>query len=286
MNTSYGKVCIVLLIGANVMTLLQYIILGFFQGIMEPLPISSSGHTILLKDLFSIQTPGLSFEIFIHLGSLIAIMIVYRHDIQILLRESVHYIMYKKLVFRDSFLYVLYLLVATAITGGIGLCIESYISTKLTSTLTVGFALLITSFFLWIVHQKKGTKSDNDITMKDAIIIGCIQAVALIPGISRSGATLVAALMVGMKREQALRFSFLLFIPVSFGIHLLSLQDILTDSTIQAYIIPYLIAFIVATLTTYFALKWFVNLVINGKLMVFSFYCLIVGFAVVLYQII
>lgn len=286
MNTSYRKVCIALFIEANGMILLQYIILGFFQGIMEPLPISSSGHTILLKDLFNIQTPGLSFEIFIHLGSLIAIMIVYRRDIQILLRESFHYIFYKKPIFRDSFLYVLYLFVATAITGGIGLWVESYISTGLTTSLTVGFALLITSFFLWMVHQKKGTKSDSDITMKDAIIIGFIQAVALIPGISRSGATLVASLVVGMKREQALRFSFLLFIPISIGIHLLSLQDILTDSTIQAYIIPYLIAFIVATITTYFALKWFVKLVINGKLMVFSLYCLIVGFAVVLYQLI
>jgi len=251
---------------------------------MEPLPISSSGHTILLKDLFNIQTPGLSFEIFIHLGSLIAIIIVYRRDIQLLLRESLTYMIHKNPLYRDSFLYVFYLLVATTMTGGIGLLIEPYISTGLTTSLTVGFALLITSLFIWFVHQKKGTKSDNDITIKDAIIIGCVQALALIPGISRSGATLVAALLVGMKREQALRFSFLLFIPVSFGIHLLSLQDILTDSTIQPYIIPYLIAFITATLTTYFALKWFMKLVLNGKLMVFSVYCLIVGFAVVFYQ--
>lgn len=271
-------------ITTNGIIVLQYIILGFFQGIMEPLPISSSGHTILLKDFFNIQTPGLSFEIFIHLGSLIAIIIVYRRDIQLLLRESLTYMIHKNPLYRDSFLYVFYLLVATTMTGGIGLVIEPFISTRLTTSLTVGFALLITSFFIWFVHQRKGTKSDNDITIKDAIIIGCVQALALIPGISRSGATLVAALLVGMKREQALRFSFLLFIPVSFGIHLLSLQDILTDSTIQAYIIPYLIAFITATLTTYFALKWFMKLVLNGKLMVFSVYCLIVGFAVVFYQ--
>lgn len=259
--------------------------LGFFQGVTEPLPISSSGHTVLFKEFFNIYTPRLSFEIIVHFGSLIAIMIIYKKDIQRLCRESILFVINKNSGYQDSFHYVVYLLIATAITGTIGLFVESMISDKLSTPLTVGCALLVTSFFLFIVARKKGTRIDHEITIKDAIIIGAIQAIALIPGISRSGATLIAALMVGMNRTTALRFSFLLFIPISIGIQLMSIKDLVTDPIIQGYIIPYIVACITALITTYFALKWFLKTVINGKLILFSLYCFIVGSGVITYQI-
>lgn len=270
-----------MVIPVKLITLLHYIMLGFFQGITEPLPISSSGHTILFKDFFNIYTPGLSFEIIIHLGSLIAIMLVYRKDIKQLGYESFSYMIHKKTAFKKSFHYVLYLLLATAVTGTIGLVSESYISNTLSTPLTVGCSLVVTGFFLWIVHRKNGSKVDHNITLTDALIIGTIQAVALVPGISRSGATLIAALMVGMNRTAALKFSFLLFIPISIGIHLVSIKDFMTNPMIQTYFIPYIVACMTAFITTYFALKWFLKTVINGKLIVFSIYCFIVGFSVI-----
>lgn len=273
-----------MIISAKLITLLQYIMLGFFQGVTEPLPISSSGHTILLKEFFNIHTPALSFEIVIHFGSLIAIMLMYQKEIRRLARESMFFLTNKNPAYRHSFNYVVYLLLATAVTGVIGLSVESFISDELTTPLTIGCALLITSLFLWIADRKKGERSDQDIKLKDALIIGAIQAVALIPGISRSGTTLIAALMVGMSRTAALRFSFLLFIPVSIGINIMSLKDIVTDPVIQTYFIPYIVACITACITTYFALKWFLKTVRNGKLVFFSLYCFIVGSVVVTYQ--
>lgn len=274
-----------MIISVKLITLLQYILLGFFQGVTEPLPISSSGHTILLKEFFNIYTPDLSFEIVIHFGSLIAIMLMYQKEIRKLSRESILFLTNKNPAYRPSFNYVIYLLIATALTGIIGLSVESFISDELTTPLTVGCALLVTSFFLWIADRKKGERIDRDITLTDALIIGAIQAVALIPGISRSGTTLIAALMVGMNRETALRFSFLLFIPVSIGINIVSFKGIVTDPIIQTHFIPYIVACITAFITTYFALKWFLKTVINGKLVLFSLYCFVVGSIVVIYQI-
>lgn len=274
-----------MIISVKLITLLQYILLGFFQGVTEPLPISSSGHTILLKEFFNIYTPDLSFEIVIHFGSLIAIMLMYQKEIRKLSRESILFLTNKNPAYRHSFNYVVYLLIATALTGIIGLSVESFINDELTTPLTVGCALLVTSFFLWIADRKKGERVDRDITLTDALIIGAIQAVALIPGISRSGTTLIAALMVGMNRETALRFSFLLFIPVSIGINIVSFKDIVTDPIIQTHFIPYIVACITALITTYFALKWFLKTVINGKLVLFSLYCFVVGSIVVTYQI-
>lgn len=145
-----------MIISVKLITLLQYILLGFFQGVTEPLPISSSGHTILLKEFFNIYTPDLSFEIVIHFGSLIAIMLMYQKEIRKLSRESILFLTNKNPAYRHSFNYVVYLLIATALTGIIGLSVESFINDELTTPLTVGCALLVTSFFFGLQTVKKG----------------------------------------------------------------------------------------------------------------------------------
>ncbi len=264
--------------------LAKFIILGIIQGITEPLPISSSGHLVIVKDLFGVITPGLSFEIITHFGSLLAIIIIYRKDITLLLTESISFLFQRDESNKSSFLFTCYLLLATFVTGMIGLTIEQYISEELTKPLFAGIALLITGFFIWLIRNLHGEKSEGDLTIKDAIIIGLAQSTALIPGISRSGATVVAAMLLGMKRETALRFSFLLFIPVSIGINILSFGDIIKDEQFSPNLIPYTLAFITALLATYFALKWFMHVMIKGKLIIFSIYCFIIGVSVIIYQ--
>jgi len=268
----------------KLLTIMQYIILGLFQGVTEPLPISSSGHTILLKEMFHITTPGLSFEVILHFGSLLAIIFIYRHDLITIIHRSYLFVMKKDETCRNSFFYLMHLLIATTITGVIGIFLEDSINSQLATSFTVAIALLITGLFLWHIRYFQGIKGDDQITIKDAIIIGCAQALALIPGISRSGATLVAALLIGFKREAALRFSFLLFIPVSVGINILSIPHMLTNTTIQPLFIPYVIAMLSAIIATYFALKWFQKMVIHGKLAVFSVYCFIVGSIVFIWK--
>jgi len=266
--------------------LLKFILLGFVQGVTETLPISSNGHSIIIKDILSIQTPGLSFEIIVHIGSLIAVCIFFRSDLLRLLKETVYYIIERESKYAKSFTYTIYLLIATIITGSVGLIIEPIVTTTLSKPLFVGMSLLITGSMLWLIRNLHGYKQDSDITLKDALLIGLAQSVALIPGISRSGATVVTALLVGMKKTTAMRFSFLLFIPVSLGVTTLSLNDTLQDHLLFPLIIPYFLACLTAVITTYFALKWFMHIMQTGKLKVFAYYCFIVGTITLLFHLI
>ena len=256
---------------------LKYLFLGLVQGITEPIPISSSGHLVLFKELFNLEVNGLSFEILVNFASLIAILIIYQKDLIRLTKNSLSYLTTKSNKFKGDFMFVIYLLIATFITGVLGLLLKDFVETRLARPIIVGFTLLITGFFLWIIRNLRGRKSDGDLTLKDALIIGLAQTVALVPGISRSGATIVAAMLLGMKQETALRFSFLLFIPVSFGTMILSVPDIINDPNIDILALPYLLAFTASLIATFFSLKWFMNIMEKGKLKYFAYYCFIVG---------
>lgn len=263
--------------------LLKYFILGVVQGFTEPIPISSSGHLVILRQLFEIEIKGLSFEILVNFGSLIAVLLVYRKDIIRLVKNGMRYIATKDSKAKDDFQFVILLVIATVPTGIIGLLFEDYIQSKLSGIAVVGVTLLITGTALWIIRNLSGKKDDNELTIKDAIIVGLAQAVALIPGISRSGATIVAAMLIGLKKESALRFSFLLYIPVSLGITVLSAGDMINDPGFDALMIPYLIAFMASIIASFFALKWFIHVMEKGKLKYFAFYCFIAGILVILF---
>jgi undecaprenyl-diphosphatase len=264
--------------------LVKYFMLGIVQGITEPIPISSSGHLVILRELFGIEIKGLSFEIVVNFGSLIAVLLVYRKDITRLTSHFFQFIVKRDPNTKKDFQFILFLVAATIPTGVIGLLLEDYISEKLSGALVVGVTLLITGIAIWVIRNLSGSKSDGDLTIKDAIIVGLAQAVALIPGISRSGATIVAAMLVGMKKETALRFSFLLYIPVSLGVTVLSASEIIHDPDFDLLIIPYIIAFIAALVASYFALQWFMNIMLKGQLKYFSFYCFIVGGLVIYFM--
>lgn len=264
--------------------LIKYLFLGLFQGFTEPIPISSSGHLLIVKDLMNIEIKGLSFEVLVNFGSLIAVLMVYRNDILRLLKNGTGYLMNKKSKEnKTDFKFIIYLLIGTVPAAVIGLLFEDWISGTIGAGVkTIGITLIITGIALWIIRNIRGNKNDGDLTVKDAIIIGFAQAIALMPGISRSGATIVAAMLLGMKQETALRFSFLLYLPVSAGTLLLSLEEIITDPNISVLWIPYLFAFIGAVFATYYALRWFMNIMAQGNLKYFAIYCFIVGTVVYL----
>ncbi|MGM8212661.1 undecaprenyl-diphosphate phosphatase [Virgibacillus sp. W0430] len=268
---------------SELLLLLKYIFLGFVQGFTEPIPISSSGHLVILRELFGINIHGLSFEILVNFGSLIAVFLVYRKDIIRLTVNGIRYILKRDAHAKSDFHFIMYLVIATIPTGIIGLLLEDYISSRLSAAIFVGFTLLITGAALWIIRNLRGRKSDGDLNVKDALIVGLAQSVALIPGISRSGATIVASMLVGMKQETALRFSFLLYIPVSLGVTILSIEDIVKDPNFSALAIPYLLAFIATIIATFYSLKWFMHIMANGNLKYFSYYCFIVGILVILF---
>ena len=185
---------------------------------------------------------------------------------------------------KSDFRFIIYLIIATVPAAIVGLLFEDYIAEKLKGITTIAIALLITGVALWSIRNLKGRKNDNDLSFKDAFLIGIAQAVALIPGISRSGATIVAAMALGTKQETALRFSFLLYIPVSLGGMLLSFTDIFNDPHLGSLALPYTLAFFGSLFMSYFSLRWFMNIMAKGNLIYFSIYCFIVGGFVLLFH--
>lgn len=267
----------------EIVTLLKYLFLGLLQGFTEPIPISSSGHLVLAQYFMGIETRSLSFELLVNAASLLAVLIIYKEDIIRLAKNGVSFIVTRNPEFKSDFMFIVYLVIATIPAGVIGVLFNDVISEVLKGVHIVGITLIVTGVALFLIRNLRGRKQDGDITLKDSIIVGLAQAVALIPGISRSGATIVASMGIGMKPETALRFSFLLYIPVSLGGTLLSITDIANDPNLSQLFIPYLGAFIVSFIASYFSLKWFMGIMAKGNLIIFSIYCFIVGVAVLIF---
>ncbi|GIO24431.1 undecaprenyl-diphosphate phosphatase [Oceanobacillus sp. J11TS1] len=267
----------------NLWTLIQYFVLGTVQGVTEPIPVSSSGHLIIVRELFNIEARGLSFEIFVNFASLLAVMLIYRSDIIRLIANTWKFLMKGDKTVKSDFMFVVYLVIATIPVGIIGLLFGDVLGEALSGTNVVGVTLLITAIALWIIRNLRGRKQDGDLSTKDAILVGLAQSIAVTPGISRSGATIVASMLVGMKKETALRFSFLLYIPVSLGTGILEIPEIVKDPAMNQLWAPYLIAFITAFIASYFALKWFMNIMRHGKLEYFAYYCVVVGILVLIF---
>ena len=262
------------------MELIKYIILGIVQGFTEPLPISSSGHVFVFKNLLGASDlmNDLNFEIIVNFGSLIAIILIYFNDIVRLIKNFFLYLKTKNNEYKSDFKYCLLIIIGVIPIGIAGVLLKDKIESVLGATTTiVGIAFLITSIFLYLVRDIKGRKDDYDITYADALFIGFIQIVALVPGISRSGTTLIAALSRDIKRSPALKYSFMLYIPISIGTMILGVKDLITMPNLSDYLLPYGLGFIASLVVSYFSLRWFKNIMNKGKLAYFSIYCLLLG---------
>ncbi|MGM9834289.1 MAG: undecaprenyl-diphosphate phosphatase [Bacilli bacterium] len=260
------------------MKIIKYIILGIIQGLTEPLPISSSGHVFLFKELFNTNMfNDTNFEIFVNFGSFLAIFLIFWKDIKNLLTSFIKYLLSKedqKKKYVNEFKYCMLIIIGSIPVGIIGFLfkdtIESWISIK-----EVAISLLFTALMLFIVRNSNGTKKDNDITYKDAIIIGLMQIIALLPGISRSGTVLVGCLLCKLNKESSLKYTFMLYFPVSCASMLLGVKDIIEAGNLNTIIVPYSLGMIAAAIVTYYSYKWLSSIVKNGKLWYFSIYCIL-----------
>ncbi len=268
------------------MNILIYILLGIIQGFTEPLPISSSGHIFLFKNIFNTNMfNDLNFEIVANFGSFIAILFIFRNDIIDLVKAFFTYIFNKKKRSENKakFKYCLYLIVSTIPVGIVGFLLKDIIEEKLTNLYFLGFAFLLTAFMLFLIRNKNGTKEDKDITLKDAIIIGLFEMITIMPGISRSGTVLVACLLIGMKRKTALKYTFILYFPISVATMLLGVSDLIEAGNLTTLLTPYLAGLIAACIVTYFTYRWLSNLVEKGKLWKFSIYCIVLALFIFIY---
>jgi undecaprenyl-diphosphatase len=261
----------------ELLLLLKYAFLGFVQGITEPIPISSSGHLIIVEHLLGMKIEGLSFEVFVNFASLLAVLVIYRGDLVRLASNGTSYLVRQNKEAKDEFMFIVYLLIGTIPAGIIGVLFNDYIEDHLAGIKIIGVTLMITGIALWVIRNFRGDKGEKNLSIKDAIIVGLAQAVALIPGISRSGATIVASIGIGMKQQTALRFSFLLYIPVSLGGIILKWDELISDPQMDRLLIPYVIAFLVSFVASYFSLKWLMGIMERGNLGRFTIYCFVVG---------
>ena len=266
------------------MDYIKYIILGIVQGITEPLPVSSSGHIYLFKNLFNTEIFNtFNFEIISNFGSFLAILFIFRKDIIDLIKHFFNYIFNfkKRKSSKNGFMYVIKMIISTIPVGISGILFNDYLESNYTSLKMLAIAFLFTALMLYIVRNIKGEKDSYNITFKDAIIIGLFQAITIIPGISRSGTVLVACLICKLKREDALKYTFMLYFPVSLGTMLLKAPEIINTPT--SLLLPYLCGMLSALIITYFSYKWLSNMVKQGKLWKFSIYCLCLAIFIFIY---
>ncbi|MBF0111759.1 MAG: undecaprenyl-diphosphate phosphatase [Desulfamplus sp.] len=275
------------------MEIYHALLFGIVQGLTEFLPVSSSGHLALGQYLFEITEPTLFFDISLHIGTLLAVVIVFFTTIKSIAIAIFN--LFKSLIKlnlqgfkRDlnsspDIRFALLIVVASIPTAFIGLALKPYIDTFFDSINFVGVMLITTGTFLWFTKDIQKRDSDAsqiaNFSYKDALFIGLCQGVAVLPGISRSGATITAGLFCGIDREQAARFSFLLSIPAIVGAELLGLKDILFDSQHSSFSLNMgtLYGTAVAFVVGYVALKILLKIVKVGRIHLFAPYCWILG---------
>lgn len=264
---------------------LIYSILGFIQGFTEPLPISSSGHLMLFNYVFNFNfLEDGNFLIVSNFASFIAIFFIFRKDIIDLIKSFFTYIFKKETrkKLASKFRYCWLIVIGSIPVGISGLFLKDYVEKDIDPRL-LGVAFLITSLSLFIVRNIKGKKNDEDITIKDALLIGLLQAITICPGISRSGTVLVGCLLCGLSRPAALKYTFMLYFPVSVASMGLEVFDLIQTPNITNLLPMYSIGFLIAGAVTLLSYNWLSKLVKNGKLWKFSIYTLILAIFIFIY---
>ena len=264
------------------MTVLQAIILGIVQGLTEFLPVSSSGHLVLVEHLLKVpHSDDITFEVFVHFGTLVSVVVVLWDDIVQMTRSTFHatkglhfVTQYKE---NEYFRLGIFIILGSIPAAIVGIKFEDDVSAAFTDPKLVAVMLIITGLILFLTKLVSRPTEWKKIGVLSALVIGVAQAFAVIPGISRSGSTISAGMYLKVSPLQAARFSFLLSVPVIAGATLLKTVEIFGNGFSFEYILPILIGTVVSFGSGYFAIKFLLRIVEKGQFSVFAFYCLFVG---------
>lgn len=266
------------------MQLWKLMLLAIIQGLTEILPISSSGHLILFKEILQIEYNGLDFEIFLHFGSLIAVIIYYKKEITYLIKDSFLYLIKKeKHQYKTSFNLLLCLLTSTLLTGIFGLLFNKLIETYFTSICILPFSFLLTSLILFLSSKINNESNLNYINIKNALLIGFFQTLALIPGISRSGSTILGCKISKLNNSSSMKYSYLLFIPITLGSFILKIHQFIQNPVLIFPFSYYIVCLIIVIILTFISLNFFTKRVNNKIIHLFSYYLLLLSIFIVCY---
>lgn len=268
------------------MTYSQSAFLGLVQGIAEFLPISSSGHLSLFQhflNIHSAEETSTFFDVLLHLGTLIAVFVAYREELLAMIVEFFRTIaelaqggVRRKRV--PPARRMILLIIVGTLPLFLVLPVKDLVEQLYNNTYFIGAALLCTGTLLFVSDRlSRGKKTEKNATLTDALAVGCAQALATVPGLSRSGTTIAAGMLRGYQREFAVRYSFLMSIPAVLGANILSLKDAM-EAGIDIQMIPiYLVGVLIAAVSGYFAIRLVNLLASRGKFGAFAYYCWLVG---------
>lgn len=274
------------------MSIWEAVLLGLVQGIAEFLPISSSGHLSIVNNLFKISEEGhMFFDVLLHLGTLASIFIVYWQDLKEMFYEVISFANLGPLAGQPRERYpqarTFIMIIMATLPLFLILPINDMIETLYYNNVFIGVAIILTGCMLYVSDRMKpGKKTERSMTILDAVIIGLCQCVATIPGLSRSGTTITAGIATGLRRDFAVKFSFLLSIPAVLGANILSLADAFREGINWASVPAYLVGMVAAMLSGIAAINLLKYISNKGKFGGFAYYCWVMGvLSIILYMI-
>ncbi len=284
------------------MSILEAIFLGIIQGIAEFLPISSSGHLAIFQKVFGMKEAGMSFDVFLHLGTLLAVFAVYWKDILRLIADGVGIIVdsvynaftyinckrtkdtpvYRRVINSAYRKFALLVIVSTIPTAVIGFVGEELVEQASDTLIVPGICLLITAILLFIADNvPDGSKTPKKTSYLNALFIGVCQGISTLPGLSRSGTTITAGLLSGLRRDFAVKYSFIMSIPAILGAAILKIPKMKAD-LVSTSAACYVSGIIVSAVVGYICIKTMLVVVRNKNFKYFSAYCLVVGFIAII----
>lgn len=246
-------------------------LLGLIQGLTEFLPISSTAHLRIVPALLGQPDPGAAFSAVIQLGTLVAVVTYFARDLFVAMPRA----LFKDRASHDARM-VVYLIVGTVPVGVAGLLLKPYVTGEFRSLYVIGGALVAVALVMFAADRARGDRNLEAVGLVDALIVGTAQAFALVPGVSRSGATIAAALFLGMRRTDAARFSFLLGVPAIAAAGLYEMKDAI-DVLGGDAIAPLAVGTLVAAVSGYVSISWLLRFLVNHKFTSFVIYRIGVG---------
>lgn len=267
------------------MSIIEAIIIGFIQGATEFLPVSSSGHLVLLPEIFRMPNPDLTLIGLVHAGTLLAVLIYFRQDLWRIITAVLHDLAQRQPLASSDARLGWYIVVGSIPVALIGLPLESFFEEVFSSPRAAAGFLLVTAVLLVLGERMLSGKKDlAQMTWTDAIVIGLFQVMALFPGVSRSGSTIVGGLSRGLDRPTAARYSFLLGIPAILGAGLQAILKIFTATNNEFATSVYIVAFIAAGVTGYACIHWLLTWVKTHTLYGFAAYVTLLSVVFLLFS--
>lgn len=266
------------------MEIIKAIILGTLQGLTEFLPISSSGHLVLGSELLNFQEQGLAFDVFVHLGTLVSVCIVFRKELSAMILAPFAVLQKRADKELTKFFYWdIYIVMATLPAVGVGLFLKDSIATIFTNILLVYCMLFVTGVIMVTTPYIRERKVK--LNCPRAVLIGCAQAMAILPGLSRSGSTIFMGMLLGLNRETVARFSFIMSIPAILGAVVLQSRDLLANPPEAGILLIISAGMISSAISGYFAIILLLNVIRKNKLQYFGYYCLLLASGGLLYTV-